>query len=307
MSFAEMNTLKAKPEKRGKLCCGLRRFANFFLGDFVSVDPSKPGKFWREFKSLTKFIIGFLIFSTLFYKPFNIPTGSMIPNLLIGDFLVVNKYAYGYTRYSLPFGSDIDWFKGRILAVDPKMGDIGVFNNPKDSEPFSLFGIKLWDSTKDYVKRIVGLPGDRVQMKNGRLWINGIECPIQRIEDFPYLTRDGKIIMVPQYMETLPNGVKHTFIKHIPFGEARPFYHNPEYSTDNTQEYVVPEGHFMIVGDNRDESLDSRFMNDKVGFISFEHLMGKVSFVFFSTSAKWYEFWKWLGSIRFERVMFFPK
>lgn len=273
----------------------------------LKIKQEKREKFCREAKSLAKFIIGFLIFSSLFYKPFNIPTGSMIPNLLIGDFLVVNKFAYGYTRHSLPFGSDIPWFKGRILAEDPKMGDIGVFNNPKDHEPFAILGIKLWDSSKDYVKRIIGLPGDRIQMKRGRLWINGSECPIQRIEDFPYLTKSGKTIMVPRYMETLPNGVKHTFIKHIPFGDAHPFYHDPEHSSDNTIEYVVPEGHFMIIGDNRDESLDSRFMNDKVGFISFEHLMGKVSFIFFSTSAKWYEIFKWLGSVRFERVMTFPK
>ena len=273
----------------------------------LRVKPEKQEKFAREAKSLFKFIIGFVIFSTLFYKPFNIPTGSMIPNLLIGDFLVVNKFAYGYTKHSLPFGADINWFKGRILAEDPKMGDIGVFNNPNDHEPFTILGIKLMDSSKDYVKRIIGLPGDRIQMKKGRLWINGKECPIQRIEDFAYLTRSGKTIMVPQYLETLPNGVKHTFIKHVPFGEAHPFPHDPGHSSDSTIEYVVPNGHFMIIGDNRDESLDSRFMNEKVGFIPFDNLMGNVAFVFFSTSARWYEVWKWLGGIRFERIMYFPK
>lgn len=270
--------------------------------------PAKHEKFWKETKSLTKFIIGFLIFSSLFFKPFNIPTGSMIPNLLVGDFLVVNKFAYGYTRHSLPFGSDINWFEGRIMAENPKMGDIGVFNNPNDPEPFSILGIKLWNSTKDYVKRIVALPGDRLQMKKGRLWINGVECPIQRIEDFPYLTRAGKIKMVPQFVETLPNGVKHTFIKsYYDFGEAPPFRHDPQHSSDDTQEYVVPDEHFAIVGDNRDDSLDSRFMNDKVKFIPYNNLMGKVSFVFFSTSAKWYEFWNWFTSVRFERIIIFPK
>ncbi len=275
--------------------------------DTLKVKQEKREKFRHEAKSLTKFIIGFLIFSTLFFKPFNIPTGSMIPNLLIGDFLVVNKFAYGYTRYSLPFGSDINWFKGRIMAENPKMGDIGVFHNPKDSEPFAIFGIKLWDSAKDYVKRIIGTPGDRIQMKKGRLWINGKICPIQRIEDFPYLDRDGRTVMVPRYLETLPNGVQHTFIKYIPFGEARPFHHDPEHSSDDTPEYVVPEGHFMIIGDNRDGSLDSRYMNDKVTFISYDHLMGKVAFVFFSTSAKWYEVWKWFTSVRFERIMTIPQ
>lgn len=277
------------------------------LMNILRIKPENREKFWKETKSLTKFIVGFLIFSSLFFKPFNIPTGSMIPNLLIGDFLVVNKSAYGYTRYSLPFGSDINWFEGRVLAEDPKMGDIGVFNNPKDPEPFSILGIKLWNSSKDYVKRIIGLPGDRIQMKRGRLWINGQECPIQRIEDFPYLTKEGKTIMVPQFMETLPNGVKHTFIKKIPFGEAPPFRHDPDHSTDNTPEYTVPEGQFMIIGDNRDGSWDSRYMDNTVGFIHFKNLMGKVSFVFFSTSAKWYEFWKWPTGIRFERIMIFPK
>lgn len=269
--------------------------------------PPKHEKFWKEFKSLTKFIIGFLIFSSLFYKPFNIPTGSMIPNLLVGDFLVVNKFAYGYTRHSLPFGADINWFEGRIMPEDPKLGDIAVFNNPNDPEPFSILGIKLWNSSKDYVKRVMGLPGDRIQMKRGRLWINGKECPVQRIEDFPLLARSGKTVMVPQYVETLPNGIKHTFIKQVPSGEARPFRHDPEHSSDDTPEYVVPEGHFMIIGDNRDDSLDSRFMNDKVKFIPFNNLMGKVSFVFFSTSAKWYEFWNWFTNVRFERIMIFPK
>ncbi len=273
----------------------------------LTTKHDKREKFWREAKSLTKFIVGFLIFSTLFFKPFNIPTGSMIPNLLIGDFLVVNKFSYGYTRYSLPFGADINWFKGRVLPENPKVGDIGVFHNPKDSEPFSIFGIKLWDSAKDYVKRIIGLPGDRVQMKKGRLWINGKECPIKRIEDFPHTDHYGRHIMAQRYVETLPNGVKHTFIKCIPFGEAPPFRHDPSHTIDDTIEYVVPENHFMIIGDNRDGSLDSRYMNNQVGFISYDHLMGKVAFVFFSTSSKWYEFWKWLTSIRFERIMTIPQ
>lgn len=276
--------------------------------DALVLSKAKREKLKTEAKSLTKFIIGFLVFSTLFFKPFNIPTGSMIPNLLVGDFLVVNKFAYGYTRYSLPFGADIPWFKGRVLPENPKMGDIGVFHNPKDSEPFSILGIKLWDSAKDYVKRIIGLPGDRIQMKKGRLWINGKECPIQRIEDFPYLDHhSGKTVMVPRYIETLPNGVKHTFIKYIPFGEAPPFRHDTEHSTDDTPEHIVPENQFMIIGDNRDGSLDSRYMNDKVSFISYDHLMGKVAFVFFSTSAKWYEVWKWFTSVRIERVMTIPQ
>ncbi len=289
-----------------------------YVMNILNVKPEKREKFAREAKSLTKFIIGFLIFSTLFFKPFNIPTGSMIPNLLIGDFLVVNKFAYGYTRYSLPFGAEIDWFKGRIIPENPKVGDIGVFHNPKDHEPFSILGIRLWDSAKDYVKRIIALPGDRVQMRKGRLWINRKECPIKRIEDFPMRAGDlpyrmrsstnpDEMVMVERYLETLPNGVQHTYIKCIPFGKAPAFYHDPDHSSDDTPEYVVPENHFMIIGDNRDGSLDSRYMNDKVTFIPFDHLMGKVAFVFFSTSAKLTQIHKWFTGLRLERVMSIPK
>lgn len=274
---------------------------------FIKAPADKKLKYTLEAKSLGKFIAGFLIFSSLFFKPFNIPTGSMIPNLLIGDFLVVNKFSYGYTRYSMPFGTEIPWFKGRIFAENPKLGDIGVFHNPNDPEPFGILGLKLWPSAKDYVKRIMGLPGDRIQMKKGRLWINGKECPIRRIEDFPYETPSGKIVMVPRFVETLPNGVEHTYIKYIPFGEAHPFDHDPAHSSDDTPEYVVPENHFMIIGDNRDGSLDSRFMNDRVKFISYDHLMGKVAFVFFSTSAKIYDVFKWFTGLRYERVFTIPK
>lgn len=258
------------------------------------VKPKKREKYVKETVSLTKFIVGFLIFSTLFYKPFNIPSGSMIPNLLIGDFLVVNKFCYGYTRYGMPFGADINWFEKTYYYTEPKVGDIVVFHNEKDDK-------------KDYVKRLIGLPGDKIQMKNGKLWVNGKECPLQKIEDFPYLLENGEIIMVPQYVETLPNGVKHTIIKTVPFGHARSFYNNPDYSPDNTPEYVVPEGHMFVMGDNRDNSMDSRFMNERIGYVELSKLMGKVEMLFFSTSAKWYQPWKWPTGLRLERILQFPR
>ncbi len=257
--------------------------------------PQRKEKIIAELKSLLKFLIGFFIFATLFFQPFNIPSGSMIPNLLIGDFVVVNKYAYGYTRYNIPFlGSYIPFFKGRILPKDPKPGDIAVFHNPLDNK-------------KDYVKRVIAVAGDRVQMINGLLHINGVECPIKRIDDFPYEeTESNQVILTPQFEETLPNGFKHTYIKHFPFGKARRFDHNPSYSSDNTPEYTVPENHFFIIGDNRDGSLDSRFMNNKIGFISNDHLFGKLEFVFYSTSAKWYQPLKWISGTRLSRIFIRP-
>ncbi|UCH73140.1 MAG: signal peptidase I [Rhodospirillales bacterium] len=183
------------------------------------------------------------------FQPFNIPSSSMYPTLLIGDYLFVSKYSYGYSRYSFPFG--LVPFKGRIWESPVERGDVAVFRNPQDL-------------SQDYIKRIVGLPGDRIQVKNGILHINGEPVRRQRIED--YELRPGRL--VPQYLETLPNGRVHRIVEEK--GDSG-------YS-DTTREFVVPEGHYFAMGDNRDNSADSR----AIGYIPAENLIGRAEILFFS-------------------------
>lgn len=228
--------------------------------------------------------LGFAIFfavsmHTFLYKPFNIPSGSMKPTLLIGDFLFVSKFSYGYSHYALPFSPPL--FKGRFFWQEPKRGDVFVFRGP-------------FDPDTDYIKRVVGLPGDRLQMKDGILYINDEACPLERIEDFNDIDEDrGEPVVVQQYIETLPNGIKHRILKYDPFGEGH---------FDNTQVYVVPEGHYFGMGDNRNRSGDSRSLNS-MGYIPAEHIIGRAEIIFFSTTARLWEIWKWLTSIRYGRFL----
>ena len=195
-----------------------------------------------------------LLLRTFVIEPFKIPSGSMIPNLLVGDFLFVSKYSYGYSRYSFPFG--IIPFEGRFFAPDdPKRGDVVVFRNPKRDDV-------------NYVKRVVGLPGDKVQVISGRLFINGEPVRRQEIERSPHVLNNGR---VKSYIETLPGGHRHEILENS--GDAG--------FTDNTQLYRVPEGHYFMMGDNRDNSQDSRFLDD-IGFVPLDHIVGRVEFIFFS-------------------------
>ncbi|MBV8653108.1 MAG: signal peptidase I [Alphaproteobacteria bacterium] len=219
-----------------------------------------------------------LFVRTVAYEPFNIPSGSMIPTLLVGDYLFVSKFSYGYSRYSLPFGLPL--FSGRIFFTSPKRGDVVVFKLPRDP-------------SVDYIKRVVGLPGDRIQVRDSVLYINDQPVKRERIED--YVSEEGGVpLRQLQYMETLPNGVRHRIIQ---ISENGPL--------DNTDVYVVPQGHFFMMGDNRDNSLDSRVAEARggVGFVPAENLVGRAEFLFFSTngSARLWEFWKWPFAIRYER------
>jgi len=218
-----------------------------------------------------------LVVRTVAYEPFNIPSGSMVPTLLVGDYLFVSKFSYGYSRYSLPFG--IPLFSGRIFFRPPKRGDVVVFKLPTDN-------------STDYIKRVIGLPGDHIQMKSGNLYINDQLVSRKRIQDYLYQEGNGTVIPLTQYIETLPNGVQHRIIK---MGDNGPL--------DNTQVYDVPPGEYFMMGDNRDNSQDSRVLS-AVGYVPAENLVGRAQFIFFSTdgSARLWEIWKWPFAIRYGRL-----
>jgi len=219
------------------------------------------------------FVIAFFV-RTLAYEPFNIPSGSMKPTLLVGDYLFVSKYAYGFSRYSFPLSPPI--FKGRVLASDPERGDVVVFKKPPENEI-------------DYIKRVIGLPGDEIQVKAGLLYINGE--PVKREKTGATLTSDdaGFPLRFAEYIETLPNGVTHEI-----WEESDQEMH------DNTPVYRVPDGHYFMMGDNRDHSLDSR----AIGPVPWENLVGRAGMIFFSHNgdASLLEVWKWPEAIRFGRI-----
>ncbi len=217
-----------------------------------------------------------LVVRTVAFEPFNIPSGSMIPTLLVGDYLFVSKYSYGYSRYSLPLSLPL--IPGRILNSAPERGDVAVFKLPSDN-------------STDYIKRIIGLPGDRIQVRRGRLWINGEQVKRERVEDFVFTFENRRITRIAQFVETLPNGRRHRILEMTDSAQL-----------DNTKVYTVPEGHFFAMGDNRDNSLDSRVLSG-VGFVPAENLVGRAEVLFFSHngSASWWEIWRWPGAIRFRR------
>ena len=215
---------------------------------------------------------------TIAFEPFNIPSGSMIPTLLIGDYLFVSKYSYGYSRYSLPFSPNL--FSGRILGHLPDRGDVAVFKWPRDNQT-------------DYIKRIVGLPNDRIQMKSGQLYINGALVPRQDLGNYT-ADEQGTRTVARLFNETLPNGRKHELLKMYEEG-----------GLNTTPEYRVPEGHVFAMGDNRDNSSDSRDPTGGVGFVPLENLVGRAEFIFFSVDARapWWEIWEWPFEIRWNRLL----
>ncbi len=215
---------------------------------------------------------------TIAFEPFNIPSGSMIPTLLVGDFLFVSKYSYGYSRFSLPLSPNL--FSGRIFGRPPERGDVAVFKWPRDN-------------STDYIKRIVALPGDRIQMKSGQLYINGTQAPRRLVGD--YTAEDnGRRTIATEYTETLPNGRKHEILKEIEVG-----------GLNSTQEFLVPENHVFAMGDNRDNSSDSRDPNGGVGFVPMENLVGRAEFIWFSIDAEapWWQVWEWPFEIRWSRLL----
>lgn len=234
-----------------------------------------------------------LLIRTFLYQPFVIPSGSMYPTLMVGDFLFVNKFLYGYSHTAYPF--HVKFYDGRLLGRTPKRGEIVVFNNPKDPEQ------------KDYIKRCVGIPGDRIQMREGILHINGSPVTLEYVGMYTYVNEYGQLDAVKRYKETMPDGGPSYFIlKSFDFGT---------YRLDNTPEYIVPEGHLFMVGDNRDHSGDSR-IERAVGFVDMKNVIGRAEILFFSTDAKlfrhsdskWFAIWdldilSWIPGIRWDRIL----
>ena len=239
--------------------------------------PEKKGESWVEtLKTIVYALLIALVIRTLFIQPFNIPSGSMENTLLVGDYLFVEKFAYGYSRFSLPFGYVLPPV-GRIFGSAPQRGDVVVFKLPSD------------EST-DYIKRVIGLPGDRIQMLNGQLYLNDKPIPKVRVADYIETDEFGVAHHVPRYRETLPGGKSYYVLDRDPDG-----------ALDNTDVYTVPPDHYFMMGDNRDNSDDSRA---DVGYVPAENLVGKAELIFFSTngSAELWEFWKWPEAIRWERL-----
>ncbi|GAB4178086.1 MAG: signal peptidase I [Thalassobaculales bacterium] len=235
----------------------------------------KAGGWLETVKTIVYAVLIALGIRTIAFEPFNIPSGSMIPTLLVGDYLFVSKYSYGYSRHSLPFSLPL--IPGRVLFREPARGDVVVFKLPRDN-------------STDYIKRLVGLPGDRLQMRAGVLHING--QPVQRRLIGDYISPDDGRERARAFIETLPGGRSHQIIEETDSGPL-----------DNTPEYVVPAGHYFAMGDNRDSSFDSRVIAG-VGYVPKENLVGRAEFLFFSTNgqARLWEVWKWPWAVRWDRL-----
>ena len=236
---------------------------------------SKKNSFFGNLKSILIAIFIALLIRSFIFEPFNIPSGSMKPNLLVGDFIFVSKYSYGFSRHSLPFS--IPLIPGKIFSNTPDRGDVVVFKTPENNRT-------------DYIKRVIGLPGDKIEIKNGIIFINGSEILRKKLNDFIDTDNQASNKRVRMYNE-------YFFNKEINILDI-----TDNGIADNTQIFNVPDDHFFVMGDNRDNSQDSRFIRT-VGFIPYENLVGKAQFIFFSLeNARFLQIWKWPNSIRYERI-----
>ncbi len=209
-------------------------------------------------KTLFYALIIAILIRSLFFQPFYIPSSSMEPSLLVGDRIFVSKYDYGYSKHSFPFSPGI--FSDRLFYNEPKQGDLVVFKTPADNRT-------------DYIKRLIGLPGDVIQFKKGEIFINDEKIKRQKIELFKKINCGNTDFEVISYEETLPNGIKHLAV------------YSSEMSLQNTDKFKVPKNHFFLMGDNRDCSRDSRFLSD-VGYVNYINLVGKAKYIFFSNDTK---------------------
>jgi signal peptidase I len=241
--------------------------------------------FWAVFVAV--------IFRSFFFQPFSIPSGSMKPTLLIGDFLFVSKYAYGWSQYSFPFS--FPKFNGRLMGKQPERGDVVVFKLPTDTG-------------KDYVKRLIGLPGDKVQIVRGHLFVNGKMLPYETKEAFVENNiPQGKEKRLPKCVnEPAPLGgacIKYQFRESFPSGKSYNVLNSDDNfgGADNTGEYLVPEGYYFFMGDNRDNSTDSRYTRH-VGMVAYKNLIGRAELIFLSSEGRAFAFWKWRLS-RFLKII----
>jgi signal peptidase I len=241
------------------------------------VSEAKPteGAITRAVRFWLPVVVLVVVIRTFLFQPFHIPSESMMATLLVGDSLFVTKFSYGYSHYSFPFSPPL--FSGRILASEPHRGDVVVFRLPRDD-------------SEDLIKRLVGLPGDRIQVRGGVLYINGEPVKRERMADFIDHDEGGQPIR--RWRETLPNGVTYTTLDLEDRGPL-----------DDTPVYVVPAGHYFMMGDNRDNSTDSRVL-DEVGYVPFENIVGRARIIYFSIGegASAWQLWRWPFALRWNRL-----
>jgi signal peptidase I len=238
----------------------------------------KKSSSWLEFaKTIFWAVVIAVIFRSFLFEPFSIPSGSMIPTLRVGDYLFVSKYSYGYSRYSFPFA--LVPFDGRIWRGEPEYGDVVVFRRPGNE-------------SVDFIKRLVGKPGDRIAVVDSVLFINGVEVK-RKLTSLDPEDPAGQDQRVMPFTETMPNGVEYTVLERS--------LDNPDSDADNMPEQIVPTGHYFFMGDNRDRSNDSRI---DVGPVPERNLIGRAEFLFFSHNgrARFWQIWKWPFAIRFSRI-----
>ncbi|RAH96999.1 signal peptidase I [Acuticoccus sediminis] len=235
------------------------------------------GSLYELIKVIVQALLIALVIRTFLFQPFNIPSASMVDTLLVGDYLFVSKYSYGYSRYSVPFG--FIPMSGRVLASKPERGDVAVFKLPRDN-------------ATDYIKRVIGLPGDRIQVREGILYINDVAVPRRRLSDYVEVGANGREVRAERYEETLPNGVTYEVLDS-----------SPNSLFDNTQVYTVPADHYFMMGDNRDNSTDSRSQSG-VGYVPFENFVGRAEVIFFSIGegTPIWQIWNWPWAVRWDRI-----
>jgi signal peptidase I len=220
---------------------------------------------------------------TFLFEPFFIPSGSMVPTLLVGDYLFVNKFAYGYSHFSLPFSPD--FFSGRVFGRVPPRGAVIVFRPPGEPDT-------------DFIKRVIGLPGDTIQVTNGQLFINGVQVPRTDAGNYTDTSGLGPVV-AREFQETLPGGKTHAILKETDGGDGA-----IGFDPNNTPLYTVPAGDLFMMGDNRDNSEDSRFIDGPVGYVPIENVVGPADIIFFSIDLQnpFWEFWDWPFEIRWGRM-----